>query len=191
MKKIISCFCCFAIFAIKIFAQDIKADQPPEGFSWKILPFVNGAILKPDDWNFNHIDVPDEKRYMFIIARENYQSGEKVRTVLNIVVIRDIPAKKNMKASEYAKDMINNISLQTRLENRFKKDHGKFLEEGFFRVDKSSIEPGTIREYFTTLSNDDTGTVYIISFVTPIEKWEKDFPIAETMIKNIRLDENF
>lgn len=189
MKKIL--LCCFAIFAFALFSEGKIEENVPAGFAWKNLPFINGAILKPLDWFFHHLEVPDEKRYMFMIARENYESGAKVKTILNIIVICDIPGKKNMTASEYAKQHIDKIALQTKLHKREKKDYGQFVREEFFRVDKANNFSGTIKEYFTTLANNKTGTIYMFSFVSPIENWEKDFPIAETMINNIRLDDNF
>jgi hypothetical protein len=162
----------------------------PEGFAWKQLPFIQAYVLCPKGWFFHHKDVPKEKRYFFVMARENSDSGEKVHTAFNIIAIQDIPGKKNMKPSLYAINTIRSIKEKTTLEKEWNCEKGRFIERGFIRDGKDTQNGEPIREHYISLSNDITGTIYIISFVTLRERWEKDWPIAETIIKNINLDEN-
>ncbi|HOK04583.1 MAG TPA: hypothetical protein P5105_01065 [Victivallales bacterium] len=179
-----------AIFAAIHLSNAQEENKAPDGFTWQILPSVNGAILKPKEWFFHHIDVPKEKRFMLIFSRENYQAGEKLNTSIKLIIICGIPEKKNISPSEYIEDFINQISSSTKIENRTRKERASFIEYTFSRVDKSKVSSGTIREYFLGLANNKSGTVYLFSFITPIERWDKDFPIAETIFNNLRLDDN-
>ncbi len=168
--------------------EDIAA---PPGFVWRQLPFINGAVLKPESWFFNHRDVGKEKRYLFVISRENFEAGQDVRSVLNIVVIQDIPGKKGMTPTEFSADMIRNISKKTKITKTWSGKRGAYFEQGFLREDKALVGEGMIKEHYTTLSNNLTGTLYILSFVAPMESWERDWPVAEKMIGEIRLDDKY
>jgi len=185
-------FTCLAIFAINsLLEAQGQDDKAPDGFTWQMLPSVNGAILKPKEWFFYHIDVPKEKRFMLIFSRENYQAGEKLKTAIKLIIICGITEKKNISPSEYIENFISNIASSAKIDDRNKKENGAFVEYTFSRVDKAKTGSGTIREYFLGLANNKSGTVYLFSFVTPIERWDKDFPIAEIIFNNLRLDENF
>ncbi|HPN83802.1 MAG TPA: hypothetical protein PK821_00570 [Victivallales bacterium] len=155
------------------------------------LPFVRAYVASPKGWFFSHKHVQKESRSLFTISKENLDKGEKARSVFNMVVVRGIPEKKKSNPSAFAAEMIQDISKKTNTVKHWEGKRGELIEKGFLREDLSPDNSEKIREYFLTLSNDSTGTIYIISFVAPQERWELDWPIGEIIIKNLRIDETF
>jgi hypothetical protein len=180
----------FAAALPLIFFSAFSAERPselPQGFEWIRLPYVNAYVAKPSEWFFHHIDKPKEKRYAFILSKENIQAGIALKTGLNIVVIEDVPGKKNMSPSKYAGEIIENCKKTAKISREWQKKKDMFNEFGFIRTD-SSADGGT-QEYFVILSNDATGSIYFFSFLAPLDQWSDFWKKAEIILNNIHLDE--
>jgi hypothetical protein len=168
-----------------VFATDLPS--PPNGYSWVECKDIKGAFLKPSGWFFKQATQGDTIGYF--ITKENIEALGSFETGLSVNVIPDIPRKKQIQASNFAAAYI-----KTAIQNRevFKKpwstSMGPFEAYGVVLINHDSKQ-GDFVTHNLAIANDQTGTLYLLTFESPLNQWNSSWEIAEPMLKMFLIDD--
>ncbi|MFA6568376.1 MAG: hypothetical protein WCS96_09210 [Victivallales bacterium] len=187
MKKILMCVVLLSGFCVC--AADILPESP-KGFSWQQLPFVKASFLLPDGWIFKFVPDNREEKYLYYLTKDNIDQKGFYETGFEVRVIRGIPGKaKGKLPSEYSLEAVENTGKKVKFAKKWNERKGIFKETGYIYADTS--DEATVTVYRLYISNDSTGTVYILTFEGPTRAWDDLWKaIGEPIFKNISIDES-
>jgi hypothetical protein len=188
MKKMI----CLTILlaGLLLQASDILTEAP-KGFTWRQMPFIKASVLMPDDWFFSFIPDNREEKYIYHISKENIEQSGVYETGLDFRAMRGVPAKtKGKLPSEYSASAVSDTEKMVKFTKKWEETKGIFKEIGYMYVD-SSNEKESISVYRLYISNDKTGTVYVLTFEGPTRSWDELWKnVGEVIFKNLSIDES-
>ncbi|MFA6293278.1 MAG: hypothetical protein WC637_15945 [Victivallales bacterium] len=187
MKKILMCIVLLAGFCA---CSADMLPEPPKGFSWQQLPFVKASFLLPEGWHFKFIPDNKEEKYLYYITKENLDQKGVYETGFEVRVIKGVPNKSKGKLpSVYSAEAVEKTEKKVKFTKKWNDRKGIFKEIGYMYVDNSDENASvTVRRLY--ISNDSSGTVYILTFEGPAKVWDDLWKaIGEPMLKNISIDE--
>ncbi len=170
--------------------DDPRRPEPPKGFKWQELKEINGAVLRPEGWDFNQTSTRDALAYQVSLEKLADNDG-KFLTGLTINVVKDVPEKTKVKPSLYAAKHVRDYMKAAEVLEKPKLDKVGKLQRITCQVVKPlpKVEKDTLfRVRVTTIANDETGTLYIITFGSPKDEWDKTYPIGKKLFNPIMLD---
>jgi len=168
-----------------VFATELPA--PPNGYSWVECEAIKGAFLKPSGWFFKQGTRGDAIGYF--ITKENIEVVGSFQTGLTVNVIPDIPRKKQIQASSFAASYIKAVTENGEV---FKKpwanSMGPFEAYGVVVINRDAKQ-GDFVTHNLAIANDQTGTLYLLTFESPLNQWDSSWEIAEPMLKMFLIDD--
>lgn len=173
------------LFSVCVAAQQSALPKPPQGYSWEWCWEIKAAFLKPDGWFFKKDRKGDTPG--FFITRENLVKEGSFKTGLTVNVIPKIPAKKNISAYEFTRKFRDEARKSVKFIREWDKDMGPFRSVGFLY--EKDDKDGAFKVHSLLISNDGTGTVYLVTFEAPSVEWEAAWKIAEPVIKLLYIDD--
>ena len=188
MKKILMCIVLLA--GLCVYSTDVLP-EPPKGFSWQQLPFVKASFLLPEDWFFKFVPNNKEERHEYYLTKENLEQKGVYETGLGVIVIRGVPSKgKGKLPSAYSVEEVEKTGKKVKFVKKWNEKKGIFSELGYIYAD-SSDENASVTVHRLYISNDTTGTVYILTFEGPSKGWDSLWKTAgEPIVRNISIDES-
>jgi len=161
-------------------ALALDLPEPPEGFAWREVPAIHGAFLVPDGWHFREESADGTLAYF--ITEQEVTPPEKFRVGATINVYRGDPS---------APEQVERILRATA------EEHSVDLEPGGFgpfltlqcRVDlPATSEHPAIRVLYLGVVNSKTQTTYFIVFESPVDQWERTWPVGKVIVSSLALD---
>lgn len=173
-----------------LFSADVLP-EPPKGFAWQQLPFVKASFLLPDGWLFKFVPNNKEEKYLYYLTKENIDQKGIYETGFEVRVIRGVPNKvKGKLPSAYSAEAVGNTEKKVKFVKKWDEKKGIFKEIGYIYVDNSD-ENASVTVHRLYISNDNTGTVYILTFEGPTKNWDSLWKTTgEPIFKNIAIDES-
>ncbi|HCE45744.1 MAG TPA: hypothetical protein DET40_19550 [Lentisphaeria bacterium] len=187
MKKML---CLLILLAGLLLQAADLLPEPPKGFIWRQLPFIKASVMMPDDWFFSFIPDNKEEKYIYHITRENIEQKGVYESGLDFRVMRGVPVKtKGKLPSEYSASAVSETEKIVKFTKKWEETKGIFKEIGFMYVASDEKESTTI--YRLYISNDKTGTVYVLTFEGPTKVWDELWKnVGEVIFKNMSIDES-
>jgi hypothetical protein len=165
--------------------------EPPKDFSWQQLPFAKASFLLPEGWHFKFVPNNKDERYEYYLTKENIDQKGIYQTGFDVIMIRGVPGKgKGKLPSEYSLEAVEKTEKKVKFQKKWNEKRGIFKEIGYIYVDNSD-ENASVTVHRLYISNDTTGTVYILTFEGLTKGWEGLWKtIGEPIFKNISIDES-
>lgn len=153
--------------------------ESTEGFNWKYLPESFLAVLAPNDWHF--LSEPGGGMQNYFISQENIGTEGSLKTGLTINIIhndkkdalriaKDLPSEimklANIEPVEVTERTAGNLTIY---EFQYSKDFGEYR--------------GTVYQFIAT--NEETNTVYVITFESPTDEWEEAWAKGQVMLNQL------
>ena len=173
------------IFSVCTMAQQSALPKPPQGYSWEWCEEIKSAFLKPEGW-FSKKDVKGET-FGISISKEDLVKEGSFKTGLTVNVIPKIPAKKKVSAYEFTKQFRDEARKTVKIIREWDKDMGTFRSVGF-QYERKDLD-GAYKVHNLLISNETTGTVYLVTFEAPSEDWETAWKIGEPIMKQLYIDD--
>lgn len=182
MKNIIGLFLLFFV-QISI-AQELPT--PPMGFEWVEAPEIKGAFLKPIGWHYKKYKQGETQGYF--ITKENIDKKGGFITGFTMNVIPGIPEKMSTTPTQFAKSFIRKASVSRKnLIKPWSRSMGPFNSYGVV-IKNPDPEKGDYNTHNLVISNDNTGTVYIVIFEAPTKDWESSWKVGEVILNKLLID---
>ena len=160
---------------------------PPSNYDWVNCTEIKGAFLKPIGWYYKQVKQDDILGYF--ITKENIDEKGEYLTGLFVNVIPQIPQKKGMSSSNYAKAFIETaISEKEIFKKPWTNSMGPFQAYGVALLNRDS-QKGDFITHNLAIANDQTGTIYLLIFESPAESWESSWKVAEPMLQRFLIDD--
>lgn len=151
-------------------------------FQKKELPSIKASLDLPEGWQVK--EEGEDGVFVFQIGREDPEGGASTAG-FNLTVTTKVPERANMKASEYAKDLLVSSEL----------DKVEMVEDGPWKCFSTEYQiegdGGNVEVASLAKANDQTGTLYFLSWQSrESEKTEMD-PVREKIFSSLKLDPGF
>lgn len=158
----------------------------PAGYQWEACPEIKGALLRPDGWHFKkHID---GNQRAYFVSKENLDVVDEFTTGLTMVALKGYANEKGIVASEFAKNYVLKASKSSHVRKApWTNRMGPFVSHGVI-VTTPDAANGDFVSHHLVIANDDTGTVYIVVFESPVEDWAAMKTLSEPMLKKLYID---
>ena len=164
---------------------------PPKGYTWVQAAEINAALLQPDGWHFKSTEKDGTLAYF--ITNQPIQPDAQPGTIqfetgVSINVTRQLPKVKGMKPSAFARQYIKLLMDRAEyvVESTRSPRGGPFI--GFGVVLRENGGENPIRVDHLAVGNDETGTLYVIIFESPLKNWDQEWPVAENVLKYLMLN---
>ena len=167
-------------------SENLKLPTPPNGFTWQILPEMQGALLKPDGWHYKTDSNGDTVGH--VISKEKIEKNGQFLTGLTFQCIKNVPQKSGMPASTYIKKFADEAATSQKLLERREFRRGAFECVQFRYVSVAPGEPN-VEIVDRLMANEKTGSVFLVIFEAPEKKWDAEYRIAEVILKQMVIDE--
>lgn len=178
MKKIICAAALLALSSILALARELP--DPPDGYTWKDFSEANISCLCPTGWNFRSFEGGDATTCT--ISPEKKEGCDGIDIGLSIHMIKNVTEKTKAPAQEYAPVYLARyVSEEEFLSFSEAQDHGKFQ----IRQAEVIRKKDNMRIALRTYANKETDTLFIVTYGTPVDKWETYLPyklIMEYMV---------
>ena len=169
--------------------EEIELEPAPAGFEWQRLAEVRGAVLRPSVWHFNHQAEGDELDYF--LSREPAGTDGKFDTGLTIKVVTDVPNRTGMSLDDYAQRFISQASGGLEIiDGPWDSARAPYVTHGAL-MHATDPGKGEFNAHMAAMANEETGTVYLITFEGPAESWDTIWPMGELMLNKLALDSGF
>ncbi len=177
------------VISISILSQlSIALDlpTPPTGFEWVEAPEIKGAFLKPNYWHFKKHKQGEIKGYF--ITKENIDEKGSFTTGVTINVIPGIPEKTNVSPTQFAAAFIKEASDSRKIiKTPWRHSMGPFNAFGVVLQNSDPIK-GDYNTHNLVISNDQTGTVYMVIYEAPVTNWETSRKTGEVILGKLFID---
>lgn len=172
-----------------LLAGHLAAEPPPpapEGFAWVSCKPMQGTFLKPRGW---HV-LEEEKggTLACFITREKIVPPGGFDTGVTINLIKDVPAKTNLRPSDYAARYIQVLEQKYALLKKVGSTRGAFdhLAVEFISQDGGAAP---IHMWHILVANNRTGSLHLVVAEAPASLWAEQGPTLETIVSTLGLDD--
>lgn len=169
--------------------QATAAQTPPaapDGYRWEHCPEIKGALLAPDGWHFKKKIGRDTMAYF--VSKENIDTAGEFTTGLSLNVVKNVDVVMQAPPSAYAKELIAEAAASSSVrEAPWVKSQGPFRSHGVV-ITTPDLVKGDFVTHMLAIGNDSTGTLYLLTFESPVEDWAQASAIAEPMLKRLWID---
>lgn len=165
-------------------AQSLPA--APDGYRWERCPEIKGALLAPDGWHFKKQIETDTLAYF--VSKENIDAAGEFTTGLSLNVLKNVNVVMQAPPSAFARELIAEAAATSNVrEPAWTKSQGPFRSHGIV-VTTPDLDKGDYVTHMLAIANDSTGTLYLLTFESPVGDWAQASAIAEPMLKRLWID---
>jgi hypothetical protein len=174
-----SLFFLLALTACSVAAEPALKDTP--------LAAIKGSVQLPEGWFIK--EEGEDGSFTYTITREKVESETDPFTAgLILSVTTKVPERASMKPSEYANELLS--STQEESGGELKKSTDDPWQT--FRTDyQIDTEGGGIHMTNYAKANDQTGTIYFVTWQSPENEEAKMSPIRDAVISSLKFDPSF
>ena len=167
-------------------AASMELPPPPAGFQWEACPEINGALLRPDDWFFTKQIDGDTRAYY--VSKESISEDGEFTTGLTMVALVGYGDRNGISAVEFSKEYILNATSSSHIRkppwmNRM----GPFVANGVV-ITTPDFAKGDFVSHHLVIANEQTSTVYVVIFESPVEDWAAMKRLSDPMLKQLFID---
>lgn len=158
----------------------------PNGYQWQACPEISGALLRPDGWYFRKNIDGDKREYY--ISKENIAETGEFTTGLTMVALVGYGDRMGISAAEYAKSYIRVAAMSSHIrKNPWTNRMGPFVAHGVI-ITTPDIAKGDFVSHHLVIANENTSTVYIVIFESPVEDWASMKQLSEPMLRQLYIE---
>ena len=183
MKRVVLIVLMLAL-ASAAFPLDLPA--PPRGYAWQECPDVKGALLVPDGWHFRRLEA-EEGKLAYFITRKPFEPPKPFDVGLTFNVVRDVPGKLGTDPSGFAQQFIGSITASYPKARTWQTALGPFV--GYGAIYQGAKGDTAYQFYNLVLTNDKTGTAFLLVFEAPAADWEREWATIEPVVKRLAIDD--
>jgi hypothetical protein len=151
------------------------------------LPAIKGSVRIPQGWFVK--EESTDGTFVYQITREKVESDTDPFTAgLILSVTTKVPDRANVKPSEYATELLS--STQEDGSNELKKSTDGPWQ--IFRTDyQIDADTGAIHMANYAKANDQSGTIYFVTWQSPTGEEDKLAPVREAILSSFKFDPSF
>lgn len=167
-------------------AASTSRPAAPAGYEWQECPEIKGALLRPDGWFFKKETGRDSIAYF--VSKENIDAAGEFTTGLTMNVLQNVDTIMGSPPSIYAEELIAEAARSSDVRNApWTHRMGPFLSHGVV-ITTPDLVKGDFVTHMLAIANDRTGTMYLVTFESPVETWQSASQIADPMLKKLWID---
>lgn len=171
--------------ALPASAPGTGSDAAPAGYRWVDCASMGARLLMPEGWTLTATPGTEADACSLTAAPPEPDGG--FATGVSVTRLRHVPERSGLSASEFARGFLDELEQRHGVRRRSSSSQPPF--EAFrAELEMDDGRFGRIRVYQLAIANPATGTVYLIVFRTPAERWGKDWPVAAPILDRLGLD---
>ena len=175
------------IVSIGALAQPAGFPPPPIGYGWVSCTETKSVFPKPDGWFFKKVG-KDSQTWGYFFTKENIDKLGSFSTGLSVNVVLDVQAKSGTPARDYAAAFVGEAAkANSVLVEPWQKKLGPFHQFGVRTLVPDS-KRGDFINHILAIGNEETGTVYFLTFEAPVTSWEAAWKVGEPILKKFSID---
>lgn len=166
-------------------ASGAASDAAPAGYRWVDCESMGARLLLPEGWTLTATPGAEADACSLTAAPPD-PTGE-FETGVSVTRLRHVPERTGVSASEFARGFLDELEARHGVRRRSSSSQPPF--EAFrAELEMDGGRFGRMRVYQLAIANPATGTVYLILFRTPAERWGKEWPVAAPILDRLGLD---
>lgn len=151
------------------------------------LTAIKGSLGLPEGW-FIKEDANDGT-FVYQITREKVESENDPFTAgLILSVTTKVPDRASLKPSEYATELLSSTQEDGTGELKKTTDGAWQIFRTDYQID---ADAGGIHMANYAKANDATGTIYFVTWQSPVSEEDKLAPIREAVLSSLKFDPSF
>lgn len=172
------------LFLLAIATHSVAADPATTETP---LPAIKGSLQLPQGWFMK--EDSNDGTYVYQITREKVESENDPFTAgLIVSVTTKVPERASMKPSEYAAELLSSTQ-EDGVGDLKKTTDGPWQ---IFRTDyQIDADTGAIHMANYAKANDKTGTIYFVTWQSPVSEEDKLAPVREAILSSFKFDPEF
>jgi len=187
---LITVLCCGSSFFILLAAHaasGMELPEPPQDYSWVEVKELKAAFLVPAAWRFTTVK-SEHKLYTISRVEQDEAGGQKTGLTILVRRKKSENAKNDCPPSSVADALFREVQRYRELERTESGTQGPFTTIRYQYV-FASAGSASSREFALLAANDQTGTLYVITFEAPLALWEDAWQTAAVVLNNMILDD--
>ena len=166
---------------------EFEMPDPPEGFTWQILPEIKAAFLLPNGWHYRAEDRSGTQAYF--LTQQDIATDGAFTTGLSINAVKDLPERANMSAVQYAEAHAGLVPEMpgAEVQRTWGGVQGPLHSFGV-RYRSSRPDGSAVVLHQVNVGNEETGTLYVLLFEAPEAEWETAWESGERVMSFYMLD---
>lgn len=174
------------LLALASAALSLDLPAPPRGYAWQECPEIKGALLVPDGWHFRRLEA-EEGKLAYFVTREPFEPPKPFVVGLTFNVVRDVAQKMGTNPSGFARQLIGTITSTYPKARTWQTALGSFV--GYGATYQGAKGDAAFQFYNLVLTNDKTGTAFLLVFEAPAADWEREWAKIEPVVKRLAIDD--
>jgi hypothetical protein len=158
----------------------------PDGFTWTTCKAMKGVFLLPNGWNFREEQNGDTSACF--ITKEKITASAGFDTGISINLVKDLPRKAKLKPSDYAQRYLAAVEGKYQAIKKVSSSKGPFEHYGIEFISTNGSNP-PIHMWHILIANDRTGSLHMIVAESPNELWPQNWPVLETVVSMLGVDD--
>ncbi len=175
-----------AAFVPQAEAASMELPAPPAGYRWESCPEIRGALLRPDDWYFKKRIDGDKRAYY--VSKEDIDADGGFTTGLTMVALINHGDKNGVPAAEFARNYVINAARSAHVrKSPWTNRMGPFVAHGVV-ITTPDAAKGDFVSHHLVIANEETSTVYIVIFESPVSDWAEMKELSEPMLRQLYIE---
>lgn len=163
--------------------------NPPSGYDWHECKGSKTFVIVPNGWHT--LNETKEDTQACFITKEKIIGSNMFKTGLSINAIPNIPEKTGASPTKYAEAFFAKAQSTMKVDNYNKTMNGPLKIYSAFMYPQSVVSDKPIVLFQLIAANEETGSIYVVTFESPEDEWDNYSPIVKDTLENLALNNTF
>ncbi|CAM3864190.1 hypothetical protein [Parendozoicomonas haliclonae] len=159
-------------------------DLAPPGYSWQACKSIECYFLVPDGWQLKQLDNAKVLKYQLMPDQHN----RKVPPQIRINILTNMEGQTGLSAERHTELFMQELGRNGKVLDIWNHKSGVLRSTAATSLHVERV-PAALRKFNLLIRNTQTGTLYVFTFETQSEYWDKDWGVVEAIFTRLRLDE--
>ena len=166
-----------------------RYDAPPPGFEWHSCDVIKCSFLVPEGWAFQRLQ--DAKLGGAVLQYRMVPKMDigKTSPIVRINIIQKTKFTTGLSAQRHIDLFVRQLDREGEILDLWK-NKSKLLRSTAVMSLSSSRLQRPVKKFNLLVHNDRTDTLYVLSFESKTDDWDKNWRMIEQIVTRLRLAEN-
>ena len=166
-----------------------RYDVPPPGFEWHSCDVIECSFLVPEGWAFQRLQ--DSKLGGTVLQYRMVPKMDigKTSPIVRINIIQKTKFTTGLSAQRHIDLFVRQLDREGEILDLWKNKSKLLRSTAVMSLNFSRLQR-PVKKFNLLVHNDRTDTLYVLSFESKTDDWDKNWRMIEQIVTRLRLAEN-